>query len=463
MLKKEQLEDLLSLAMRSNADFAEIFEEETVSEGVSLLNENVEDVSRSQRAGVGIRLYQGLASVYGYTNDLEMDSLKKIVNDLRDALGAKDEGEIVKLEEKKVYTLSDTVVSPLDAPLSAEIEMVRTAIDAARDADEKIVKATGGLSCVRQEVQISNSDGLFTGDTRLRTRMRLTAFAQENGNMQSGSSAPGASQGLEYFTGKHSPEEIGKEAARVALVLLRARKAPSGRMPVIIDNGFGGVIFHEACGHSLEATGVAKNQSVFAGLKGTKIASDIVTAIDDGTMEGEWGFQHIDDEGNPQQRRVLIENGVLTSYMVDRLNGRRMHESSTGSGRRESYKYEPTSRMSNTYIAPGKDKKEDMFKDIKFGLYARSMGGGSVNPNTGEFNFAVNEGYLIEDGKITDPVIGATLIGSGAEILQNIDMISDNMEMAPGMCGSVSGSIPTNVGQPALRVSSITVGGTDNE
>lgn len=463
MLKKEQLEELLSLAMRSQADFAEIFEEETHSEGISLLNDDVEDVNRSLRAGAGIRLYQGTSSVYGYTNDMDMDSLKGIVNDLREAFGTREDGPAVVLEDKNEPVLSEDIQDPMKSSLEERISLLSKTVDAARAADEKIVKVTSGISCVKQEVQVANSEGLYKGDLRLRTRIRTTAYARENDNMQSGSSAPGASQGLEYFTGSHAPEEIGKEAARVALTLLKARKAPSGVMPVIIDNGFGGVIFHEACGHSLEATGVAKNQSVFAGRKGEMIASEKVTAIDDGTMPGEWGSQYIDDEGNPQQRRVLIENGVLKQYMVDRLNGRRMKEPSSGSGRRESYKYEPTSRMSNTYIAPGTDKKEDMFKDIKFGLYARSMGGGSVNPNTGEFNFAVNEGYLIEDGKITDPVIGAMLIGSGSEILKNIDMVSDNMEMAPGMCGSVSGSIPTNVGQPAIRVSSITVGGTDNE
>lgn len=463
MLKKEQLEELLTLAMRSEADFAEIFEEETDSEGVSLLNEDVEDVNRTLRAGAGIRLYQGTSSVYGYTNDMEMDALRSIIEDLRAAFGTREEGPAVVLEEKEEPKLADTIQDPLKASLDDKVSLIARAVSAAKETDEKIVKVSATLTCTRQNMQVANSEGLYRGDLRLRSRLVTTAYAKEGENMQSRSYSPGASQGLEYFTGAHSPEAVGAEAARGALTLLKARKAPSGVMPVIIDNGFGGVIFHEACGHSLEATGVAKNQSVFAGRKGEKIANEKVTAIDDGTMPGEWGSQKIDDEGNYQQRRVLIENGVLKRYMVDRLNGRRMHEESSGSGRRESYKYEPTSRMSNTYIAPGTDKKEDMFKDIEFGLYARSMGGGSVNPNTGEFNFAVNEGYLIENGKITDPVIGAMLIGSGSEILQNIDMVSDNMEMAPGMCGSVSGSIPTNVGQPAIRVSSITVGGTDNE
>lgn len=464
MLTKKQLESLLSLAMKSQADFAEIFEEETHTESISIVNDDVEDINRAVRAGAGIRLYKGTSSVYGYTNEMDMSSLEEIVNDLRNAIGEKADGPTIVLNEKEMaQNISPVEIDPFATDDEVKIGMIREAIDAARDADERVFKVSAGLASSHQEVQIANTEGLFRGDVRQRSRMRASAFAKEGTNVQSGSSAPGASQGLEYFTGQHAPEKTGREAARVAGVLLKAKKAPSGVMPVIIDNGFGGVIFHEACGHSLEATGVAKNQSVFAGKKGEQIASVKVTAIDDGTMPGQWGSQNMDDEGNPQEKRVLIKDGVLTQYMIDRLNGRRMKSPSSGSGRRESYKYEPTSRMSNTFIAPGTDKKEDMFKDIKFGLYAKSMGGGSVNPNTGEFNFGVNEGYLIEDGKVTDPVIGAMLIGSGAEILKNIDMVSDNLELAQGMCGSVSGSVPTNVGQPAIRVKSITVGGTDSE
>ena len=315
---------------------------------------------------------------------------------------------------------------------------------------------------VKQHVQISNSNGRLVQDTRIRTRMPVTAYAQDEKSMQSGFEGPGASMGLEFYD-TTQPEDIAKEAARIALVMLEAKDCPSGKMPVVIDNGFGGVIFHEACGHALEASAVSKDQSVFTNKLNTKIASDCVTAIDDGTIPNAWGSQNVDDEGNPQQKRVLIKDGELTSYMIDTLNGRRMNMDSTGSSRRQSYKYEPTSRMSNTYIAAGKDKFEDLFKGIKKGLYAKKMGGGSVNPQTGEFNFAVNEGYMIIDGKITYPVKGASLIGNGAEILMNIDKVSDNLKRAQGMCGASSGNIPTDVGQPAIRVSSITVGGTVNE
>ncbi len=230
-------------------------------------------------------------------------------------------------------------------------------------------------------------------------------------------------------------------------------------MPVIMGNGFGGVIFHEACGHSLEATSVAKGNSVFCDKLGQKIASEKVTAYDDGTLENSWGSLAMSDEGEKTQKILLIENGILKNYMIDKLGSRRMNMPSTGSGRRQSYEYAPTSRMTNTFIAPGNDKLEDMFASVDYGLYAAYMGGGSVNPITGEFNFAVVEGYMIRNGKVCEPVRGATLIGKGSEILNNICMVSDDLKLAQGMCGSSSGSVHTNVGQPAIAVSNITVGG----
>ena len=241
--------------------------------------------------------------------------------------------------------------------------------------------------------------------------------------------------------------------------MLHADKCPAGVMPVIIDNGFGGVIFHEACGHSLEATQVALGNSEFCGKLGQQIASPIVTAIDDGTMPNEWGSINIDDEGTPTTRLVLIENGILKNYMIDRLNGRRMGMPSTGSARRQDYTFAPTSRMRNTFIAPGNDENDEIIATAGDALYAKKMGGGSVNPATGEFNFAVMEGYLIRGGKIDRPVRGATLVGKGSEILKKIDRVGKDMKMGQGMCGSMSGSVPTNVGQPMIRVTSLTVGG----
>ena len=462
MLKKEELERLLSRAMASEADFAEIFEEDGLSEGISMLNDTVETVNRNQKSGIGIRLYKGVQSVYGYSNQQDMSSLEALVDDLRGGLGLLEKEVSISLKEVAIENRHPVQINPFDVPLKDKIALLKRVDCSAKAVDDKIQKTTTGLSSIRQNVQISNSEGRLVRDTRIRTRLVCSAYAQENENMQSGFYGPGASAGLEFYEDV-TPESIGQEASRVALVLLEAKDCPSGKMPVIIDNGFGGVIFHEACGHAMEATSVAKNQSVFANKIGQQIASTKVTAIDDGTIPNAWGSENIDDEGNLQEKRVLIKDGICTSYMIDRLNARRMGCQSTGSARRQSYKYEPTSRMSNTYIAAGTDSFEEMFEGIEKGLYAKNMGGGSVDPQTGEFNFAVTEGYLIENGKITVPVKGASLIGTGSEILMNIDRVSDNLSRGQGMCGSISGSIAVDVGQPAIRVSSITVGGTSNE
>ncbi|MBQ0064738.1 MAG: TldD/PmbA family protein [Firmicutes bacterium] len=461
MLNKKECELVLSHAMSSNADFAELFEEEGVNEAIGLLNDKVETMNRTSRSGIGIRLYKGVQSVYGYSNETDMDSLFALVEDLAQAFGKAEPREIV-LEETVVKNNHPVVIEPLEASIEEKIDLLQRAYKSAKEVDERIFKVQSSIGIVKQYVQISNSNGKLVKDTRTRVRLAVHAYAKDGDNMQSGFEGPGASSGLEFFE-QRSPESVGKIAAETAILLLNAKDCPSGKMPVIIDNGFGGVVFHESCGHSLEATAVAKNLSVFTNKLGQQIASTKVTAIDDGTIPNGWGSQNVDDEGNLQQKRVLIKDGILNSYMIDTLNGRRMGMESTGSSRRQSYKFEPTSRMSNTYIAAGTDKFEDMFVGIEKGLYAKKMGGGSVNPKTGEFNFSVSVGYMIENGKITYPVKGASLIGKGSEILLNIDMVSDNLLRAQGMCGSSSGSIPTDVGQPAIRISSITVGGTANE
>ena len=276
--------------------------------------------------------------------------------------------------------------------------------------------------------------------------------------MQTGSTRPGAAKGFEFIK-ELDIEKNAREASRMAVTMLNADYAPSGKMPVIIENEFGGVIFHEACGHGLEASAVAKGHSVFANKIGQKVASDCVTAIDDGTLVNEWGSLNIDDEGVPTERKVLIENGILKGYMIDKLNGRRMGMESTGSGRRESYKFAPTSRMTNTFIDNGTSTLDDMLNSTENGLYCKYLGGGSVNPATGDFNFAAVEAYLIENGKITKPVKGATLIGNGPNILNKIEMIGNNLAHGQGMCGSSSGSITANVGQPTILIREITVGG----
>ena len=337
--------------------------------------------------------------------------------------------------------------------------VLRAVDKAARDVSASIVQVSAGLLSREQHVLIANSEGLYTGDTRVYTRLLCSAVASDGKENQTGTRNPGALMGFELFDGRVDPAQTGREAAQAAATMLTAPYCAAGEMPVVIAGGFGGVIFHEACGHALEATSVAPGTSVFAGKLGQQIAAPCVTAIDDGTMPNEWGSENIDDEGTPTTRLVLIENGILRSYMVDRLNGLKMGMAPTGSARRENYTFAPTSRMRNTFIAPGSDDEDEMIRTMGDGLYAAQMGGGSVNTATGEFNFAVQEGYLVRDGKIASPVRGASLIGKGEQILMRIDRVGRHMTMGQGMCGSLSGSVPTNVGQPTIRVSSLTVGG----
>ncbi len=278
---------------------------------------------------------------------------------------------------------------------------------------------------------------------------------------QTGSVRLGKSAGFELFA-QNDPLHYAREASRVAVTMANAGYSPAGVMPVVLSNAFGGVIFHEACGHQLEATSVAKGLSVFAGKMGEKIAADCVNAYDNGLLSGEWGTDTVDDEGTPMQKNTLIENGVLKGYMIDKLGGRKMGMASTGSARRQSYEHSPTSRMTNTYIGEGRYLPEEIIANTEYGLFAKKMGGGSVNPTTGEFNFAVSEGYLIKNGKIEKPVRGATLIGKGQDVLKKIDMVGNDLELAAGMCGSLSGSVPAAVGQPTIRVSEILVGGRES-
>ena len=418
----------------------------------------VQDAIGGRSYGIGIRIFKGLKSVYAYTNNNSLNSLLETAYRAALALGDVKEEKSIVLSEKKIETIHPILYYPKDVQYERKISILKNAYSGAKNYNSDISQVISSYSDKEQSILIANTDGLYVEDKRIRTRLGVSAVASKENENQTGFQGPGRHMGIEMFE-TIDAEAAGIEAARIAHTMLHAKNCPAGNMTVAIDNGFGGVIFHEACGHALEATAVAKGNSVFAGKLGQKIASSKVTAIDDGTIPNAWGSLNIDDEGNKTQKNVLIENGILKGYMIDKLNGRRMNMEPTGSSRRQSYKYQPTSRMTNTYIAAGTDKPEDIIKSIDNGLYAKKLGGGSVNPVTGEFNFSVQEGYLVKNGVIQEPVRGASLIGKGSDVLMEIDMVGDNLELAQGVCGSSSGSIPTNVGQPMIRVKNITVGG----
>ena len=460
MLAKSICEGVLARALSRGGTFAEIFYEDTKSFGMTLRSGRIENAAMSRPRGAGIRVYDGLRSIYVYTCDVSLSGLMRAAERAAAAVtDTKGSGRDVVLAETRVQDIHPVKTPLMTVDAARRADILRTADRAARAVSPRITQVTAGLTGKEQHVLIANSEGLYTGDTRTYTRLTCSAIASSGAENQTGTDNPGARMGFELFETRVDPAAVGEKAAKTANIMLDAPYVQAGEMPVVIAGGFGGVIFHEACGHSLEATSVQPGMSEFAGRLGEKIAAPCVTAIDDGTMANEWGSENIDDEGMPTTRLVLIENGVLKNYMIDRLNGLKMGMAPTGSGRRESYAYAPTSRMRNTFIAPGNDDEAEMIRTMGDGLYAAQMGGGSVNPATGEFNFSVQEGYLVRDGKITSPVRGASLIGKGGEILMRIDRVGKTMTMGQGMCGSRSGSVPTNVGQPTIRVSRLTVGG----
>ena len=459
MLSKIIASEVLAKCLVTGGDFAEIYEDDSINNSISLIDGKVENAIGGRSYGIGIRIFKGFKSVYAYTNNNSRESLLETAYRAALALGEvkEKEGNII-LNEKKITTIHPIIYYPKDVMYDKKIAVLKSAYGGAKNYNSEISQVVASYVDKEQNVLIANTEGLYVQDKRIRTRLGVSAVASKGNENQTGFEGPGRHMGIEMFD-TIDPEATGIEAARIAYTMLHAKNCPAGNMTVAIDNGFGGVIFHEACGHALEATAVAKGNSVFAGKLGQQIASTKVTAIDDGTIPNAWGSLNIDDEGNKTQKNVLIENGILKGYMIDKLNARRMNMEPTGSSRRQSYSYQPTSRMTNTYIAAGTDKPEDIIKSIDDGLYAKKLGGGSVNPVTGEFNFAVQEGYLVKNGVIQEPVRGASLIGKGSDVLMNIDMVGDNLELAQGMCGSSSGSIPTNVGQPMIRVKKMTVGG----
>lgn len=459
MLDQKTMSELISIVLHGGADFVEVFAEHSKNNRIGYSDRRIETVSDRVISGVGIRGFVGTRTYFASTTDLSPSGLRACAQRVAQAVGSPvDRIPDFALVERINPNIHPITSVPSTVPAKVRADLLRSACAKAYEASDKIIQVSGMLLAMEKSFTVANSEGLYTSDRQIRTRMSVSAVASNGTENQEGSSSPGRSMGLELFD-QISPESIGAEAARQALVNLRAVPCPSGTMPVAIENGFGGVIFHEACGHSLEASSVGTGMSQMAGKLGQQIANPKVTAIDDGTIPNAWGSCNIDDEGNPMQRRVLIENGVLKSYMIDRLGSRRMNMPHTASGRRQDYSYETTSRMTNTFIANGPDKNEDIISSIEYGIYAAAMGGGSVQPFTGAFNFAVREGYLIRNGKICEPVRGASLIGTGSEVIQNIDMVGQNLATAQGMCGSSSGSVPTDVGQPLLRVSRITVGG----
>lgn len=449
--------EILEVALSTGGDFAEVYMEKTTNEVLRLHSGKLSTANVSKVKGAAIRIIKGELEVNSSITDCTYENLLKAAKTLAGSFNDKKHVEVQPFVEKKV----ELVVSPKNVrgnDISREVNLLKTASDTIYAYSKEIVQVICNLTKTEKRIFVFASDSTWQTDYRCNTRLSCQAVASDGKEKETGFDSFGRNQGMEMFD-DFDVVPFAKQVAHDAVEMLHAEPMQGGEMPVVINNGFGGVILHEACVHGLEATSVAKGMSVFCNKLGQKVASDIVNAVDDGTNLNAWGSINVDDEGTPSKCNVLIENGILKSYLVDKRNSKKMNHPITGSSRRESYKYQTTSRMTNTYFLNGKSTFDEIIKSTEKGLFAEKMGGGSVNPATGEFNFAVQVGYMIENGKITKPVKGATLVGSGKDVLLHIDMIGDNLSCGYGMCGSMSGSVPTIVGQPTIRVSKMTVGG----
>ena len=458
MLSKSMISKILDHGRQQGADFTEVFVEDSVSSNLSLLDRKIDEISSSNSFGVGVRLLYGDDVYYGYSSDPDEANLLKLTTNLGQSQREGQPGGLPPLQQQAVEDIHHVAINPETVSKSERVELLRQLDKLTRKHGEAIQQVSAGMVEKRRSVLIANSEGLWVEDGRSYSRMRLSAVAEKGDGPQMGMESPGMLGGYEFFQNLNL-EEMAESAAQSALKMADAGYIEGGTMPVVLGNGFGGVIFHEACGHPLETEAIRKSASPFCGKVGEAVGQSILTAIDDGTIANKWGSCNVDDEGKPTQRTILIENGILKSYLSDRIGARQVGVTRSGSARRESYKFAPVSRMRNTFIAPGPNSMEEMIRSIEFGLYAKKMGGGSVNPGTGEFNFAVQEGYAIRNGRIAEPVRGATLIGKGHEVLQKISMIANDLELAAGMCGAASGWVPTTVGQPTLKIDGILVGG----
>lgn len=460
MLSDNDILAIIDAALSNKADFAEVYLEEESSRGVNLLNGKVIKAGTGRDAGIGIRIMSGTNCVYVYSNDLDREGLIHMARQASSALSGNDLIRCRELSKLCITSPGKIITDPETVSKSDTVQILRQAADFALSYDPLITQVAGSYSASSKTIRVVNSRGINKEETKKRIRLTMEAIATKGNEKQTGRVAPGTLRGYEFINEYPVIDKI-RECCDTAIRMVNAGYAPSGKMPVILSNGFGGVIFHEACGHALEATSVGIGNSCFTGMMGKQIASSVVTARDNARIEGEWGSYYTDDEGNESSDLLLIENGILKNYLVDELGSRRMNIPVTGCARREDYTFAPTSRMSNTYIDNGSSTPEEIIAATDNGIYCTQMGGGSVDTATGEFNFAVNEAYMIRGGKIAEPVRGATLIGKGPEVLMNIDMVGNDLELSAGMCGSVSGGVPVTVGQPTIRVSSILVGGRE--
>src|ERR1700744_6233537 len=457
------LERCLGEALAAGGDYADLYFESVASTSIGIDESLVKSASQGVSAGCGIRVVSGERTGYAYTDDLSSDRLLRAARTAAlIASGPAKERMRGFGQPEAAASLYPIAGATNDAEISAKLTLIHRADKAARDYDPRITQVRAGFNDELRRILIAASDGTFVSDTQPLARFNIFVIARDGVNTARGTSGGGGRVTMDFFDGDKSPRHHGREAARTAILQLGAVDAPAGEMPVVLGPGWPGVLLHEAVGHGLEADFNRKKTSAFAGLIGQQVASSKVTVVDNGTMPGRRGSLNVDDEGNPTQETVLIENGILKGYLSDKLSSRLMNMPNTGSGRRESYHHIPMPRMTNTYMLNGEDMPEDIVRSVKRGLYAVNFGGGSVDITSGKFVFSASEAYLIEDGKVTAPVKGATLIGNGPESLKYVSMVGNDLALDEGIgtCGKNGQSVPVGVGMPTVKLDKMTVGGT---
>jgi TldD protein len=448
---------VLERALARGGDLAELYAEARRGFAISLDDGRVERPQGGRESGACVRVVQGESTYYGHVDGLAEEDLLRVARSVSAAVRG-DASEPAALRSMTSGTRHAVAIPPEEVEAARKADLLRACDERARAAGDEVAQARIGYVEAKRQIEVFGSDGRAAADDRTRIRLSAQVVARRNGRVETGTDTRGGHAGWELL--EDEPESVAAKAAERALTLLDAVDAPTGRLPVVVGNGFGGVLLHEAVGHGLEADAVQKDASIYAGRIGEQVAPGFVTAYDDGSRPNAWGSEGVDDEGTPTGRTTVIEEGRLTSYLYDLLRARKHGVESTGNGRRESFRHVPVPRMTNTFFAPGDATPDELIGGVERGLYAVSFGGGQVEPATGDFVFGVSEGYLIENGRVTAPVRGATLVGNGLEALRAIDGIAGDLEIATGYCGKGGQTVPAGVGQPHVRIRELTVGGT---
>ncbi|HHQ6565965.1 TPA: metalloprotease TldD [Serratia fonticola] len=465
-LSHQDLFSVLGQLAERRLDYADLYFQSSYHEAWVIEDGIIKDGSYNIDQGVGVRAVSGEKTGFAYADQITLNALNQSAQAARSIVRDSGNGKVHTLGEigyQALYPLLDPLQS---LPREEKIAMLHRVDKVARAEDKRVQEVTASITGVYEQILVAATDGTLAADVRPLVRFSVSVLVEEDGKRERGASGGGGRFGYDYFLevvdGEVRADAFAKEAVRMALVNLSAVAAPAGTMPVVLGAGWPGVLLHEAVGHGLEGDFNRRGTSVFSGQMGQLVASELCTVVDDGTLQGRRGSLAIDDEGVPGQYNVLIENGILKGYMQDKLNARLMGVAPTGNGRRESYAHLPMPRMTNTYMLAGKSTPEDIIASVEYGLYAPNFGGGQVDITSGKFVFSTSEAYLIENGRVTKPVKGATLIGSGIEAMQQISMVGNDLALdkGVGVCGKEGQSLPVGVGQPTVKLDSLTVGGT---